>query len=115
MAHTACLFCLVSTVSGFCENAHGGGRASCEHTTKLEQFRYCFYIYGSTTMLLLLVKEYGTTTNSLMTFSIKTLNIKGLYVTISINDTEHSLPQHNTLGIKLSVVMLNVALYLLLC
>jgi hypothetical protein len=44
------------------------------------------------------------------TISITTLNIKGLYVTISISDT-----QHNNIVIMLGVVMLSVAFYLLPC
>ncbi len=37
MPHTACLVCLVSTVSGLHKNALGRGRASSKHITKLEQ------------------------------------------------------------------------------
>jgi hypothetical protein len=40
MAHTACLVCLVSTVSGLSKNALGRGNASNGHITKLEQSRY---------------------------------------------------------------------------
>jgi len=37
MTHTACLVCLVSTVSGSSKNALGRGGASSMHITKLEQ------------------------------------------------------------------------------
>ncbi len=37
MAHTACLACLVSTVSACCKNALGTPSASSKHITKLEQ------------------------------------------------------------------------------
>jgi len=40
MALTACLVCLVSTVSGRCKNALEKGSASNGHITKLEQSTY---------------------------------------------------------------------------
>jgi hypothetical protein len=40
MVRTACLDCLVSTVSGGCKNALGRGRTSSQHITKLEQSTY---------------------------------------------------------------------------
>jgi hypothetical protein len=54
--------------------------------------------------------NYGATTFSMMTVSIRTLSNKGLFVTLSINDTQYI----NT-DITLNVVMLSVAFYLLLC
>ncbi len=33
----------------------------------------------------------GATTLNIMTFSIKTLSIKGLYVTLTISDAQHKL------------------------
>ncbi len=50
MARTACLVCLVSTVSGRCKNALGRGSANSRHITKLEQSRISFYIFGLTTL-----------------------------------------------------------------
>jgi hypothetical protein len=40
MAFTACLVCLVRTVSGPRKNALGRGSTSSEHITKLEQSRF---------------------------------------------------------------------------
>jgi hypothetical protein len=37
MAHTACLVCLVSTVSGYCKKSLARASASSRHITKLEQ------------------------------------------------------------------------------
>ncbi len=37
MAHSACLVCLVSTVSGCCKNTLGRASASSRHITKREQ------------------------------------------------------------------------------
>ncbi len=45
MAHTACLDCLVSTVSGCCKNTLGTGIASSEYITKLEQSKFLRYIW----------------------------------------------------------------------
>jgi hypothetical protein len=50
------------------------------------------------------------TTLSITTFSIMTLNIKGLDMTLSISDT-----QHNNTAIMLSVIMQSVAFYSLSC
>jgi hypothetical protein len=55
-------------------------------------------------------------TFSIITFTIITLSIKGLFATLSIttfsiNDTW----QNNTSATMLSVIMLNVAFYLMLC
>ncbi len=47
---------------------------------------------------------------NITTFSIMTLNINGLFVTLSINDI-----QHNKSAIVLSVFMLSVMIFLLLC
>ncbi len=47
MAHTACLVCLVSTVSGCCKNALGRGSASSRNIVKLEQPRFYLDIYGT--------------------------------------------------------------------
>ncbi len=52
----------------------------------------------------------GATTFIMTTLSIMTLGIKGLFVTLSINDI-----QHNKSVIMLSVFMLSVAIFLLLC
>ncbi len=46
MAHTACLVCLVSTVSGPCKNALGRGSASIRHITKLEQSTFLYISMG---------------------------------------------------------------------
>ncbi len=46
---------------------------------------------------------------SFATLSITTFNIKALFATLSINDTQHN----NTSAIMLSVILLNVAFYLL--
>ncbi len=45
MAHTACLVCLVSTVSGRCKNALGKRSASSGHITKLEQSPFLRYLW----------------------------------------------------------------------
>jgi hypothetical protein len=42
-----------------------------------------------------------------------TLSVKGLHVTLSVNYREPN--QHKMFWIMLSVIMLNVAFYLLLC
>ncbi len=47
MAHTACLVCLVSTVSGCCKNAVRRGSASSRNIIKLEQPRFSVDIYGT--------------------------------------------------------------------
>jgi hypothetical protein len=52
----------------------------------------------------------GATTLSITTFSIMTLTMKGLFVTASINVT-----QHNKTIFMASAIMLSVAFYLLLC
>jgi hypothetical protein len=53
----------------------------------------------------------GATTPSIMT-----LSVKDLYGTVSLNDAQHNRTLSITmLCIMLSVVMLNVAYYLLLC
>jgi hypothetical protein len=46
---------------------------------------------GATTLRLMTfsIMTFSIMTFSIMTFSIMTLSIKGLYVTISINDTDH--------------------------
>ncbi len=58
MAHTTCLVCLVSTVSGRnkkrSQNAHGKGGASSGLITKLEQSRFSLDIYGLAPQLCLL-------------------------------------------------------------
>jgi hypothetical protein len=56
--------------------------------------------------------EKGAMTLGIMTFTIKTLSIKGLFVTLSITTFSLNDTQHNS---TLSVIMLNVAFYLLLC
>jgi len=43
--------------------------------------------YGTTT--------FSTTTLRIMTFSIATLSLKGLFVTLSIRDTQDNGTQHN--------------------
>jgi hypothetical protein len=48
---------------------------------------------------------------SIMTFSIMTLTVKGLHMTLSINDTQHK--RHSVM--MLSAIMLSVTFYLLLC
>jgi hypothetical protein len=53
-------------------------------------------------------KTFSITTLSIMTFSITTLSLKGLFVTLSINDTRH----YNTVW---SAIMLSVKFCLLLC
>ncbi len=62
------------------------------------------------------IMTFGITTISIKTFSIMTFRIKGLFATLSkmtfsINDTQHN----STRAIMLSVIMLNVTFYLLLC
>jgi hypothetical protein len=47
-----------------------------------------------------------------MTFSIKTLSIKGLFVTLNIMTFSKNDTKHNS---TLSVIMLNVTFHLLLC
>ncbi len=49
-------------------------------------------------------------TFSIMTLSIMTLSIKGSFVTFSIKDT-----QHDKSAIMLSVFMLSVMIFILLC
>jgi hypothetical protein len=57
------------------------------------------------------ITTLSITTFSITTFSLTTLSRKGLFVTLSVNDT-----RHNTLhGIMLSVIMLSVTIYVLLC
>jgi len=51
MAHTACLVCLVNTVSGCPKYALGRGSASSAHMTKLEKSRFSLDIYGSGRLL----------------------------------------------------------------
>ncbi len=59
---------------------------------------------------------FAITTISITTFSVTSLSIQGLYMTLSINDTQHNWTFSITmLYIVLSVIMLNVAFYLLLC
>ncbi len=58
----------------------------------------------------------GTMTFNTITFSIMTFSKKGLFATLSmmtfsIDDTQHS----STRALMLSVIMLNVTFYLLLC
>ncbi len=61
-------------------------------------------------------KLKGTTTFSITTHSITTLSIKGLYMTLSINDSQHNWTLTITmLCIMLSFIMLNVSFNLLLC
>ncbi len=56
------------------------------------------------------------TTFSKMTLSITSLSIQVLYVTLSINDTQHNCTFSITrLCVMFSVIMLNVAFYLLIC
>jgi hypothetical protein len=45
MARTACLACLISTVSGRSKKGYKCGTSS-RHTTKLEQSRFSLDIYG---------------------------------------------------------------------
>jgi hypothetical protein len=47
MAHSACLVCLISTVSGRSKKGPKWG-ANSGHTTKLEQSRFSLDIYGGT-------------------------------------------------------------------
>ena len=57
------------------------------------------------------ITTFSITTFSTMTFSIMTLSVKGLFVPLSINDT-----QQNTLyAIMLGVVMMSFAIYVLNC
>ncbi len=49
MICTACLVCLVSTVSGCCENTLGRGSTSSGHITKLEQSTFLRYLWSSST------------------------------------------------------------------
>ncbi len=56
--------------------------------------------------------SHGAATFSINTFSIKTLGIKGLFATLSITTFSINDTQHKS---TLSVIMLNVAIYLLLC
>ncbi len=51
MAHTACLVCLGSTVSGRCRNALGGGSAGSEHITKFEQSTFLRYLWVELNLL----------------------------------------------------------------
>jgi hypothetical protein len=46
MAHTACLVCLVSTVSGCRKNTLGRARVSIRHITKLEQSTFLKYLWA---------------------------------------------------------------------
>jgi hypothetical protein len=55
-------------------------------------------------------RRKGATTLNLTTFSIKSF-----FTTVSIYGTRHKRPQSNTTTIALSVVLLSVAFYLLLC
>ncbi len=61
--------------------------------------------------------QKGATTFSIMTFSIMTLSLRGLYVILSISDSQHK--RHSAwkyFVIILSVIMLSVTFYwLLLC
>jgi hypothetical protein len=53
----------------------------------------------------------GATTLSIMTFSITTLSIMGLFSILSMNDTQHEILSVVMLSVDmLSVVMLNVVL-----
>jgi hypothetical protein len=52
----------------------------------------------------------GATTLSIMAFSIMTFSINGLYVTLSISDT-----QHNNTAIMLSVAFYSLLSWMLLC
>ncbi len=45
MACTACLVCLVSTVSGHCKNTLGRASTSSGHITKLEQSTFLRYLW----------------------------------------------------------------------
>jgi len=51
MAHTACLVCLISTVSGRSQKRLKCGAGS-GHTTKLEQARFSLDIYGCKGLIL---------------------------------------------------------------
>ncbi len=45
MARTACLVCLVCTVSGRCKNLLGRASISCGHKAKLEQSTFLRYLW----------------------------------------------------------------------
>jgi len=45
MARIACLVCLVSTVGDHSKYALGRGSATSGHTTRLEQFIFCRYLW----------------------------------------------------------------------
>ncbi len=45
MAHTVCLVCLVSIVSGHCKNTLGRASASSRHMTNLEQSTFLIYLW----------------------------------------------------------------------
>jgi hypothetical protein len=63
--------------------------------------------YGATTLSIMTL---SITTFSIMTFSIMTLRIKGLYVTLSISDSEHRRHSEQCSAIMLNCVMLNVVM-----
>jgi hypothetical protein len=50
----------------------------------------------------------------MMIFRITTLSIKGLFVTLTINDIQHNNTPVSS-AIMLSIVILSVAIYLMLC
>jgi len=50
MAHTTCLVCLLSAVSGCRKNALERGSASSGHITKLEQSIFSLDIYGASAL-----------------------------------------------------------------
>ncbi len=49
MARTDCHVCLVSSFSGHCKNPFGRGNASCGHITKLEEYTFLRYLWGTLT------------------------------------------------------------------
>jgi hypothetical protein len=58
---------------------------------------------------------FSIMTLNIMTFNIMTLSIKYLFVTLSIMTFSKKDTQDNEIAIILSVFMLSVAIYLLLC
>jgi hypothetical protein len=70
LTHTACLVCLVSTVSGHCKNALGRGIASSEHKTKLEQSTFLRF-YGSPSQLFGLRSHRRNSSKMIINYEVK--------------------------------------------
>ncbi len=64
-------------------------------------------------IMTLSITTFSIMTLSIATFSIMTLNIMGLFVTLSINDTQHINSLYSvsvSVIVMLSVIMLNVVM-----